>query len=161
MGTAKQMLYCSFCGKSEAEVRKLVAGPCVFICNECAELIADIMKDETIGEPMRKGPLIEHGAASAGDTMIQKATNEARESDEAWHRQKGDAQDGLAEEPTYGLPETIARAVIACLREPTEEMKTCSEEVHWGYSCHVCDGLQKGWYAMIDAALGKVTNEQP
>lgn len=49
-----------------------------------------------------------------------------------------------------------ARAAIAAMREPTEEMKSCSEEVHWGYSCHVCGGLKEGWYAMIDAALGNV-----
>ena len=62
---AVQILYCSFCGKSEAEVRKMIAGPCVFICNECSELIADMMKDDTIGEPIRgeSAPLIEapHG----------------------------------------------------------------------------------------------------
>lgn len=55
------ILYCSFCGKNEAQVRKLVAGPCVFICNECSDLIADMMKDGAIGEPMRleSAPLIE------------------------------------------------------------------------------------------------------
>lgn len=57
---AKQILYCSFCGKSEAEVRKMVAGPTVYICNECAELIADIMKDDTLGDTLRKGPLIDN-----------------------------------------------------------------------------------------------------
>lgn len=55
------ILYCSFCGKNEAQVRKLVAGPCVFICNECSDLIADMMKDESIGEAMRSesAPVIE------------------------------------------------------------------------------------------------------
>jgi len=47
----------------------------------------------------------------------------------------------------------IARAAIEAMREPTEEMKTCSDEVHWGYLCYVCGGLTEGWYAMIDAAL--------
>lgn len=50
----------------------------------------------------------------------------------------------------------MARAAIEAMREPTDEMKNCSEEVHWGYSCHVCGGLKEGWQAMIDAALGKV-----
>jgi len=38
--------YCSFCGKSQHEVRKLIAGPTVFICNECVELCAGIIRDE-------------------------------------------------------------------------------------------------------------------
>lgn len=46
-----------------------------------------------------------------------------------------------------------ARAAIAAMREPTEAMKNCSDEIHWGYSCHVCGGLKDGWYAMIDATL--------
>jgi ATP-dependent Clp protease ATP-binding subunit ClpX len=37
-GDAKSTLYCSFCGKSQHEVRKLIAGPTVFICDECVEL---------------------------------------------------------------------------------------------------------------------------
>ena len=37
-----RLLYCSFCGKSQNEVRKLIAGPTVFICDECVELCADI-----------------------------------------------------------------------------------------------------------------------
>jgi ATP-dependent Clp protease ATP-binding subunit ClpX len=45
--TPQQTLYCSFCGKSQHEVRKLIAGPAVFICNECVELCADIIHDET------------------------------------------------------------------------------------------------------------------
>lgn len=45
-------LYCSFCGKSQHEVRKLIAGPSVFICDECVSLCTDIIKEES------KGPLI-------------------------------------------------------------------------------------------------------
>jgi len=43
----KNILYCSFCGKSQHEVRKLIAGPTVFICDECVELCMDIIKEET------------------------------------------------------------------------------------------------------------------
>ena len=43
----KNILYCSFCGKSQHEVRKLIAGPTVFICDECVELCMDIIKDES------------------------------------------------------------------------------------------------------------------
>ena len=39
----KNILYCSFCGKSQHEVRKLIAGPTVFICDECVELCMDII----------------------------------------------------------------------------------------------------------------------
>ena len=43
---SKNTLYCSFCGKSQHEVRKLIAGPNVFICNECVELCMDIIREE-------------------------------------------------------------------------------------------------------------------
>jgi ATP-dependent Clp protease ATP-binding subunit ClpX len=43
---SKNTLYCSFCGKSQHEVRKLIAGPTVFICDECVELCMDIIKEE-------------------------------------------------------------------------------------------------------------------
>jgi len=45
-GDTKNTLYCSFCGKSQHEVRKLIAGPNVFICNECVELCNDIIQEE-------------------------------------------------------------------------------------------------------------------
>jgi ATP-dependent Clp protease ATP-binding subunit ClpX len=44
---SKSTLYCSFCGKSQHEVRKLIAGPTVFICDECVELCNDIIREET------------------------------------------------------------------------------------------------------------------
>ncbi len=46
-GDNKNTLYCSFCGKSQHEVRKLIAGPTVFICDECVELCMDIIREET------------------------------------------------------------------------------------------------------------------
>ncbi|MEM8798173.1 MAG: ClpX C4-type zinc finger protein, partial [Pseudomonadota bacterium] len=45
-GETKNTLYCSFCGKSQHEVRKLIAGPNVFICDECVELCMDIIREE-------------------------------------------------------------------------------------------------------------------
>ncbi|MCI1566048.1 MAG: ATP-dependent Clp protease ATP-binding subunit ClpX [Acetobacter peroxydans] len=45
-GDSKNTLYCSFCGKSQHEVRKLIAGPTVFICDECEELCMDIIREE-------------------------------------------------------------------------------------------------------------------
>ena len=50
----KNILYCSFCGKSQHEVRKLIAGPTVFICDECVELCMDIIKEEN------KDTLVKH-----------------------------------------------------------------------------------------------------
>src|SRR6185437_475475 len=41
-----KLLYCSFCGKSQHEVRKLIAGPSVFVCDECVELCNDIIREE-------------------------------------------------------------------------------------------------------------------
>ncbi len=47
MSNNKNILYCSFCGKSQHEVKKLIAGPTVFICDECVELCMDIIKEES------------------------------------------------------------------------------------------------------------------
>lgn len=44
--TEGKVLYCSFCGKSQHEVRKLIAGPSVYICDECVELCNDIIREE-------------------------------------------------------------------------------------------------------------------
>ena len=57
-GGAKSTLYCSFCGKSQHEVRKLIAGPNVFICNECVELCADIIKEEDRKTRKASGPSV-------------------------------------------------------------------------------------------------------
>jgi ATP-dependent Clp protease ATP-binding subunit ClpX len=46
-GTGDKVLYCSFCGKSQHEVKKLIAGPSVFVCDECVELCNDIIREET------------------------------------------------------------------------------------------------------------------
>ncbi|MDH3948823.1 MAG: ATP-dependent Clp protease ATP-binding subunit ClpX, partial [Gammaproteobacteria bacterium] len=45
-GDNGKLLYCSFCGKSQHEVRKLIAGPSVFVCDECVELCNDIIREE-------------------------------------------------------------------------------------------------------------------
>jgi ATP-dependent Clp protease ATP-binding subunit ClpX len=57
---SEKLLYCSFCGKSQHEVRKLIAGPSVFICDECIELCNDIIREETQGE---------HGVRSKGSDL--------------------------------------------------------------------------------------------
>lgn len=49
-GNGEKLLYCSFCGKSQNEVRKLIAGPSVYVCDECVELCNDIIKDELLEE---------------------------------------------------------------------------------------------------------------
>ena len=46
-GSGDKVLYCSFCGKSQHEVKKLIAGPSVFVCDECVELCNDIIREET------------------------------------------------------------------------------------------------------------------
>ena len=43
----KETLFCSFCGKSQKEVKKLIAGPTVFVCDECVELCMDIIKEDS------------------------------------------------------------------------------------------------------------------
>ncbi|MBX6393770.1 MAG: ATP-dependent Clp protease ATP-binding subunit ClpX, partial [Burkholderiales bacterium] len=50
----EKLLYCSFCGKSQHEVRKLIAGPSVFICDECIELCNDIIREESASDKLGK-----------------------------------------------------------------------------------------------------------
>ena len=54
-GDSKNTLYCSFCGKSQHEVRKLIAGPTVFICDECVELCMDIIREEHKTDLVKSG----------------------------------------------------------------------------------------------------------
>src|SRR4028119_406338 len=54
-GNSKNALYCSFCGKSQHEVRKLIAGPTVFICDECVELCMDIIREENKSSLVKSG----------------------------------------------------------------------------------------------------------
>ena len=56
-----KLLYCSFCGKSQHEVRKLIAGPSVYVCDECVELCNDIIKDE-----------LQDNTSSFGDNSLPK-----------------------------------------------------------------------------------------
>ena len=60
----KKTLFCSFCGKSQHEVKKLIAGPTVFICDECVELCNDIIKEESKVSPSK---LVEGGVPSPSD----------------------------------------------------------------------------------------------
>lgn len=53
-GGGEKILYCSFCGKSQHEVKKLIAGPSVFICDECIDLCNDIVRDEIAGMDAEK-----------------------------------------------------------------------------------------------------------
>ena len=62
-GDSKNTLYCSFCGKSQHEVRKLIAGPTVFICDECVELCMDIIREESKTTVVQAG----EGIASPAD----------------------------------------------------------------------------------------------
>ena len=57
--SGEKTLYCSFCGKSQHEVKKLIAGPSVFICDECIDLCNEIIRDEL--------PAIDEGKAARGD----------------------------------------------------------------------------------------------
>src|SRR5256714_14786431 len=57
-GDSKNTLYCSFCGKSQHEVRKLIAGPTVFVCDECVELCVDIIGEENKSSLTKSGDKI-------------------------------------------------------------------------------------------------------
>ena len=54
--SGEKLLYCSFCGKSQHEVKKLIAGPSVFICDECIDLCNDIIRDEAAGVDAMANP---------------------------------------------------------------------------------------------------------
>ncbi|BCB26972.1 ATP-dependent Clp protease ATP-binding subunit ClpX [Sulfurimicrobium lacus] len=54
---SEKLLYCSFCGKSQHEVRKLIAGPSVFICDECVDLCNDIIREEVRNDQSSKGTI--------------------------------------------------------------------------------------------------------
>ena len=69
-GDSKNTLYCSFCGKSQHEVRKLIAGPNVFICNECVELCMDIIHEED------KTQLVSSGEGIPTPQEINKVLND-------------------------------------------------------------------------------------
>ena len=66
----KSTLYCSFCGKSQHEVRKLIAGPSVFICDECVDLCTDIIKEEN------KGPLVRSPEGIPAPKQIYEVLND-------------------------------------------------------------------------------------
>ena len=69
-GDSKNTLYCSFCGKSQHEVRKLIAGPTVFICDECVELCMDIIREE------HKNGLVKSGDGVPTPTEISGVLND-------------------------------------------------------------------------------------
>jgi len=69
-GEGKNTLYCSFCGKSQHEVRKLIAGPTVFICDECVELCMDIIREEN------KTAMVKSGEGIPSPREIQKVLDD-------------------------------------------------------------------------------------
>jgi len=69
-GDGKNTLYCSFCGKSQHEVRKLIAGPTVFICDECVELCMDIIREES------KSSLVKAGEGVPSPQQISKVLDD-------------------------------------------------------------------------------------
>jgi len=69
-GDSKNTLYCSFCGKSQHEVRKLIAGPTVFICDECVELCMDIIREEHKTSIVKSVMAFQHRRTSVKFLMI-------------------------------------------------------------------------------------------
>ena len=67
---SKNTLYCSFCGKSQHEVKKLIAGPTVFICDECVELCMDIIKEEN------KASVLKTNSGVPSPSDIEKTLND-------------------------------------------------------------------------------------
>ena len=69
-GESKNTLYCSFCGKSQHEVRKLIAGPSVFICDECVELCNDIIREELEEKAASSRSDLPKPAEMTGESLI-------------------------------------------------------------------------------------------
>ena len=74
-----KLLYCSFCGKSQHEVRKLIAGPSVFVCDECVELCKNIVAQEV--DPGEKAKT-KAAKAKARESRLCGVCMEPRETDE-------------------------------------------------------------------------------
>ena len=74
-GDSKNTLYCSFCGKSQHEVRKLIAGPNVFICDECVELCMDIIREENKSSLVKSTEAFRHLQKFAVYWMIMSSAN--------------------------------------------------------------------------------------
>ena len=72
-GSSEKLLYCSFCGKSQHEVKKLIAGPSVFICDECIDLCNDIIRDETTSDAGTAGR--EVGSADPAGNRCTSSTS--------------------------------------------------------------------------------------
>jgi len=71
-----KLLYCSFCGKSQQDVKKLIAGPSVFVCDECVELCNDIIREELIDQEVtedRKLPSPHEINASLDEYVIDQS----------------------------------------------------------------------------------------
>src|SRR5262249_33480667 len=79
----RQILYCSFCGKSQHEVRKLVAGPAVYICDECVDLCTDIVDEQLLR-------LIEGDAQAASSMSTERLLHYTE------HARKGEQRSRLA-----------------------------------------------------------------
>jgi ATP-dependent Clp protease ATP-binding subunit ClpX len=72
MARASNLTMCSFCGKSHSEVKKLIAGPGVYVCNECVEVCSTILEKELAGETVKKAkPELEHEIPTPDELMVK------------------------------------------------------------------------------------------
>jgi ATP-dependent Clp protease ATP-binding subunit ClpX len=72
---SKNTLYCSFCGKSQHEVRKLIAGPTVFICDECVELCMDIIGEENKSSLVKSGEHLARESITLGGSPLEEMSS--------------------------------------------------------------------------------------
>jgi hypothetical protein len=107
--TLQEILYCSFCGKSQHEVRKLVAGPAVYICDECVDLCTDIVDEQLLR-------LIEGDAQAASSMSTERLLHYVQ------HASKGEQRSRLA-------LERIGKLIASREdRDPTAGSKLASAE---------------------------------
>lgn len=144
----KPVLYCSFCGKSQHEVRKLVAGPTVFICDECVTLCAEIVRDEhsephALGERLseRVLELLEHVPVRSVQALLKTGGLRTQDKDQPYN----------AREVLEALTEGIER--VRTKLNMTPERKRAIQAAEKEFA-----SITRDAQASYDRAIGPIRN---